>query len=126
MMFIQPIAATADGRCCCRTLLPQVMEDSRMRAATEPLLLHKNWVVASLVFSLWCAGLLLLEHWLIATYGSPTLQQWQWWVVGVTGWAALLVFVVWAVMRVRFERKRREEAGVALLAGYDSSDDELV
>lgn len=96
-----------------------------MRAATEPLQLHKNWVVALLVFSLWCSGLLLLEHWLIATYGSPMLQQWQWWVVGVTGWAALLVFVVWAVMRVRFERKRREMGG-ALLAGYDSSDDEMV
>lgn len=106
------------------------MEDSRARAAAEPLLLHKSWVVASLVFCLWCGGLLLLEHWLIGQYGSPQLQQLEWAVLGGSGGLALLVFVVWAVLRVRHERKRREAAaaggvGAALLAAaFDSSDEE--
>lgn len=105
----------------------QVMEDSRERAAAEPLLLHKNWAVATLVFALWCSGLLLLEHCLIEAYGSVQLQQqWQWVVLAGTGAAALLVFVVWAVLRARHEQRRREEAARwgALLMPYDSSDDD--
>lgn len=103
------------------------MLDSRIRAAAEPLLLHKNWVVATLVFVLWCSGLLLLEDWLISSYGAPQLQQWQLAVVGGTGGVLVAVFVVWAVLRARHERKRREAvdaAGGVLLFGYDSSDDE--
>jgi hypothetical protein len=107
----------------------QVMEDSRIRAATEPLLLQKNWVVATLVFVLWCSGLLLLESWLINRFGPAPLQQWQLAVLGGTAGVLGLVFGVWALLRVRHERQRRaalEEAGGAdvLLFGYASSSDE--
>jgi len=101
------------------------MEDSRDRAAVEPLLLHKNWVVATLIFALWCAGLLWLEYWLVGRYGSVQLQQWKWPVVAGTGTAAAVVFLVWVVLRVRHERRRHEQPGDALLDGYDSSDDEV-
>jgi hypothetical protein len=110
-------------------LLAQVMFDSRIRAAAEPLLLHKNWVVATLVFALWCLGVLVLEDWLISSYGTPQLQHWQVAVVGGTGGVLVAVFVAWAVLRSRHEQKRREAveaAGGALLFGYDSSDDEEV
>lgn len=109
----------------------QVMEDSRIRAATEPLLLHKNWVVATLVFVLWCSGLLLLESWLLSKFGPPQLQQWQLAVLGGSAGVFGVAFGVWALLRMRHERQRRaalEEAGGAdaLLFGHalSSSDDE--
>lgn len=103
------------------------MEDSRIRAAAEPLLLHKNWLVATLVFTLWCSGLLLLENWLIQQYARPQLQQWRLQVVGGSGVLLVVVFVVWVFMRVQYEREKRdavEAAGGPLLVGYDSSSDE--
>lgn len=102
-----------------------MLEDSRDRAAVEPLLLHKNWVVATLIFALWCAGILWLEYWLVGRYGSLQLQQWKWPMVAGTGAAAAVVFLVWVVLRVRHERRRHEQQDDALLVGYDSSDDEV-
>lgn len=117
---------------CTLFLSVQVMEDSRIRAATEPLLLHKNWVVATFVFVLWCSGLLLLENWLLSKFGPPQLQQWRLAVLGGNAGVLGVVFVVWALLRARHERQRRaalEEAGGAdaLLFGHGllSSEEEV-
>jgi hypothetical protein len=102
------------------------MADSRVRAAAEPLLLHKNWAVATLVFALWCSGLLLFENWLIQGYGPPQLQYWRLEVLAGSGGVLLLGYVVWAVLQVRHERRRWAERQDGLLAGYDTSDSDEV
>jgi hypothetical protein len=102
------------------------MADSRVRAAVEPLLLHKNWAVATLVFALWCSGLLLLENWLIEAYGAPQLRCWKLEVLAGSGGVLLLGYVVWAVFQIRHERRRRDEREDGLLGGYDTSDSDEV
>eukprot|EP00879_Flechtneria_rotunda_P007992 GHRR01008373.1.p1 GENE.GHRR01008373.1~~GHRR01008373.1.p1 ORF type:complete len:276 (+),score=69.37 GHRR01008373.1:132-959(+) len=93
----------------------EVMEDCRYRAANEPLLLERNWVVAFLVFASWTAGMLLVVHWLVVTYGTSDIKQFEWAVLAGCGGAAAVVFAVWLVSRIRYEARKRDEWNAVLL-----------
>lgn len=103
-------------------LLLQVMLECRERATHEPLLLHRNWLVATVIFLLWTSGLLFLVHWLVITYGNDDLLQYEWAALAGTGGVAVIVFVVWLVSRIRYEARRREEFNVSLLSAQHDGD----
>eukprot|EP00775_Hariotina_reticulata_P004748 gene4748-4998_t len=92
-------------------LIPaQVMQDCRHKAATEPLLLHRNWLVAVLVFLLWLSALLLLVHWLVVAEGSgATVKEYEWAVLAGIAGAAAVLFALWIISRIRYETRKRDE-----------------
>jgi len=92
------------------------MQECRHKAATEPLLLHKNWAVAVLVCALWVSGLLLLVHWLVETRGTDVVKEYEWAVLAGTAGTAAVLFALWIVNRIRYETRKRDEWDASLLA----------
>jgi hypothetical protein len=91
------------------------MADAREAAATKPLLLHRAWHMALLILMLWIVGLVWLVHWLVSTYGDPKSQMYEWVYLAATAGVCVILAIVWAVSRVRFERRRQEQWEAALL-----------
>jgi hypothetical protein len=85
------------------------MEECRERAAAEPRLLGRSWVVALLVFALWTACLLLTLHWGLQWYGDAELLEGEHLLLASVGGLAAVGFSAWLVCRVRHEARRRDE-----------------
>ena len=91
------------------------MADARHAATTKPLLLNRAWPMALLILLLWISALLWLVHWLVLTYGDAQSQLYEWVYLAATAGVCCIVSIVWAVSRVRFERRRQQQWEAALL-----------
>jgi uncharacterized membrane protein YkvA (DUF1232 family) len=86
----------------------QVLDDARARARREPLLLHRNWPAAVVMFSIWLASAELCVAWLIGKYGHQELREDSWAVMAGVAGLGCVVFSAWAVGRLRYDRRRRD------------------
>lgn len=93
------------------------MADARDRARREPLLLHRNFVAATLVFLLWTGLAMLIAHWAFERWVTdPEVIAYEWAVLAGTGGVCAIAFVTWTVTRLQHERRRRDEWSAMLNA----------
>jgi hypothetical protein len=90
------------------------MADARSRAHLEPLLLHRNWVAAVLVFLSWVAVALLAAHVAFVKWADPETRPYEWAVLAGTGGLLTIGFVTWMVTRLQYERRQRDEWNASL------------
>jgi uncharacterized membrane protein YkvA (DUF1232 family) len=95
----------------CIKLIPHdVMEDARHRAMSEPLSLHRNWLVATLILLMWLACIEWALLWALQLYAQDGVLQYQNYILGGTAAGAVVVFVAWGVLQHRKDACRREAA----------------
>lgn len=92
----------------------QIMEDARERARQQPLLLHRNWGAATLVFLLWTGLAVYLAHLAFRRWAIPEDLPYEWAVLAGTGGVCTIVFVTWMVTRLQYERRQRDEWNMLL------------
>lgn len=98
-------------------LIPrEVMDDARERARSEPLLLHRNWAAATLVFLLWTALAVFLAHLAFVKWADDDAKPYEWAVLAGTGGVCSIMFATWMVSRLQYERRRRDEWNALLNA----------
>jgi hypothetical protein len=103
------------------------MADARQRAHVEPLRLHRNWGVATLIFVLWTALAMLLAHLGFQRWADAEARPYEWAVLAGTGGACAIAFVTWMVSVLQHEARERDEWSEVLNAPLnppDSSDSE--
>ncbi len=99
----------------CIKLIPQdVMEDARHRAVAEPLRLHRNWLMATLIFLIWLACIEWALLWSLQQYAQEDVLQYQNYILGGTAAGSVVIFLAWAVLQLRKEAAKREAAANAL------------
>jgi uncharacterized membrane protein YkvA (DUF1232 family) len=105
-------------------LIPEdVMVDARARAHAEPLLLHRSWAAAVVVFALWTAGAVAVAHYCFARWAVPEDRPYEWAVLAGTAGACAVAFATWTVSRLSYERRARDEWNAALNAGLLAAGD---
>jgi hypothetical protein len=92
------------------------MDECRLKAELEPLRLSQAWGVAVLVACSWTGLLLLGEHAAIAKWGTGDLKEYEWAALSGTAGLCSILFVVWMVLHIKHERRKRDEWNAALLA----------
>jgi uncharacterized membrane protein YkvA (DUF1232 family) len=92
-------------------LIPaHVMDHARERAANEPLRLANNWIAAVLFLLIWNVTFGWIAWILIEKFGSRDVREVQWYIIGGVVGLATVGEVLWAVLQIRSERRKKATA----------------
>lgn len=105
-----------------RLIPPEIMTDARRRAREEPLRLHRNWVVATLIFLMWTAGAMLVAHLAFQRWADDEALPYEWAVLAGTGGACAIAFVTWMVSTLQHEARERDQWSLVLNAPLNPPD----
>ncbi len=94
---------------------PEIMEQARDRASREPLRLASNWIAALVFFLIWNATFAWISWLLVDQFGSDEVKDAQWFIVGGVLAVVTVGEIVWAVLQVQKERRKKEAVQEPLL-----------